>query len=44
MKKVAEENIEQLSEMLQRSSNEQYTQKSEILSGSSVGQDRKSVV
>lgn len=38
MKKVAKENLEQLSEMLQRISNEQYTQKSDILSGSSVGQ------
>lgn len=38
MKKVAKENLEQLSEMLQIISTEQYTQKSEILSGSSVGQ------
>ncbi len=38
MKRVAKENLEQLSEMLQRISNEQFTQKSEILSGSSVGQ------
>jgi uncharacterized damage-inducible protein DinB len=38
MKKVAKENLKQLSEMLQLISKEQYTQKSEILSGSSVGQ------
>ncbi len=38
MKKVAQENLEQLREMLQLISKEQYTQKSEILSGSTVGQ------
>ncbi len=38
MKKVAKENLKQLSEMLQLISKEQYTQKSEILSASSVGQ------
>jgi uncharacterized damage-inducible protein DinB len=38
MKKVAKENLEQLSEMLHFISKEQYMQKSDILSGSSVGQ------
>ncbi|GET24401.1 DinB family protein [Prolixibacter sp. NT017] len=38
MKKVAKENLIQLSGMLQLISKEQYTQNSEILSGSSVGQ------
>lgn len=38
MKNVAKENLDQLSEMLQLVGEEEYTQKSEILSGSSVGQ------
>lgn len=38
MKKVAKENLIQLSGMLQLISKEQYTQQLEILSGSSVGQ------
>ena len=38
MKKVAKENLLQLKELLQLINKEQYTQKTEILSGSSVGQ------
>lgn len=38
MKDVAKDNLEQLKEMLQLISKEQYTQKSKILSGASVGQ------
>ena len=38
MKKVAKDNLKQLKEMLQLISAEQYMQKPEILSGSSIGQ------
>ncbi len=38
MKEVAKDNLEQLKKMLQLINKEQYTQKSEILSGATVGQ------
>jgi uncharacterized damage-inducible protein DinB len=44
MKKVAKENLEQLKDMLQIIGKENYTQKSEILSGSSVGQHMRHIL